>query len=195
MSALTVALFGGSFNPPHLAHVLAAQLVLASGAAQRVWVIPCGTHPFAKDLLDFATRLKLCHLAFDPLGPRVEVLDLEGQRSPSYTIDTVEDLKARFPEHSFRLLLGTDNLADLARWKDSQRLLELAPPLVIGRLGHQDRSAYLPLALPDVSSSEVRARLSRGDGGALALLPAEVGEFIKRQGLYGTGDLEKRGDR
>jgi nicotinate-nucleotide adenylyltransferase len=117
----------------------------------------------------------------------VEVLDLEGRRSPSYTIDTVLELQGRFPQHAFRLLLGTDNLADLPRWKDSVRLLTLAPPLVLGREGRGQAGASVPVVLPALSSSEIRARLGTGDLGALDLLPAKVAEYVRQRGLYGPG--------
>lgn len=188
----TIGILGGSFNPPHDAHVDICRQALDGGHVQRVIVVPAYRHPFGKPLAPFAHRMAMVRLAFEPFGDKVEVSDIEGALSGvSYTIDTVRALRRRHRNACFRLLLGADVLAELPKWKDIRQLLRLAPALVFPRAGSPVPT--LPRGLsnievvgmqpPDVSSSGVRQQLADG-ADKIPAVPAAVMDYILKHGLY-----------
>jgi nicotinate-nucleotide adenylyltransferase len=134
-------LLGGSFNPPHIAHVLVAAWALASGEVGEVWVFPSGGHPFGKELAPFDDRMEMCRRAFACFGPRARVLDLERPASGAprvhYSIDTLRALAAAHPDRRWRWIMGSDTLAEADRWREFDALTRLAPPLVVPRAGHE----------------------------------------------------------
>jgi nicotinate-nucleotide adenylyltransferase len=181
----TVAVFGGSFNPPHVGHVLAAAYVLAVHDIDEVLVVPAYRHPFHKELCSFDHREAMARLAFRDL-PRVTVSPIERELGApvSRTVDTLEGLLARHQDWRLRLVLGADVLHDRDKWHRFERVVELAPLIVLGRVGVRHLESPRPV-LPEVSSSEVRAAVARGDDDALAaLLPRAVRDYVAREGLY-----------
>jgi nicotinate-nucleotide adenylyltransferase len=179
---MRVAIFGGSFNPPHLAHQMAALYVLETAAVDELWIVPAFQHPFGKALAPFAHRLKMCELAAAALGPRVKVSAVERDLGvESRTLRTVRRLEQDFPGHAFSLVIGADPLAELPSWMDSAELQRSVPMLVVGRAGFETGEGRL--ALPRVSSTEVRAALAAGrpvDG----LVPRAVLDYIREHDLY-----------
>jgi nicotinate-nucleotide adenylyltransferase len=177
-----VALYGGSFNPPHVAHQMAALLVLETQEVDQLWVVPTFRHPFSKDLQPFEHRLAMCELAFAPIGPRARVSRIEEElnRPASRTLDTIEALRERHPGFGFRLVVGADILGETDKWHRWSDIERLAPPIVVGRSGY---SSPHELELPAVSSTEVRQRLSRGQN-AIPLVPRAVMNYIAKHGLY-----------
>lgn len=183
----TLALYGGSFNPPHIGHVLAATYVLQAAAVDALWVLPVWRHALHKAIeVDFDTRLQLCRCAFAWLGDRVQVRDDERGGS-GRTLDLLQGLQARHPQHQFRLVLGSDILAERARWHRFDELARLAPPILLRRGGFvvpQDCPyQVLPIALPDVRSSEIRDQLAVGRSVA-GWLPDAVAVAVQRGNLY-----------
>jgi nicotinate-nucleotide adenylyltransferase len=175
------AVFGGSFDPPHVAHVLAAAYALAAHGVARVLVTPTAAHAFGKRLSSFEHRLRMCELAFAPLRG-VEVCAIERELSqPSYTLYTLQALAARHPDVQLRILLGSDLRAETHAWHDFAGIAALAPPLWVGRQGHA--SAGAEPALPDISSTEVRRRLIAGESTTGLLSPA-VADYIREHDLY-----------
>lgn len=179
-----VAVYGGSFNPPHVGHVLACAWALSAGEVERVLVVPCFVHPFAKELAPYEDRFAMCELAMGWL-PGVTISRVEAELGgESLTLRTLDFLRERHPDWSMRLLIGADVLGDAPKWHRYERVVELAPPLVMGRLGY-DAPEVGPPHLPDVSSSEVRARLAAGGEAALdRLVPSSVLAFVRERGLY-----------
>lgn len=182
-SARTVAVYGGSFDPPTVAHVLAATWVLTKGGAERLLVVPTFLHPFGKPLAAFDARLRMCEAAFRHLGPLVTVDPIERDLGgTSYTARTLEALHARDPEARLLLVLGTDAWARRSEWHRLEDVLRLATPYVLGRDGEPDpEGVEVPVHLPAVSSTAVRDRLARGlpvehlvPPGALAIARAEA---------------------
>ena len=107
---MRVALFGGSFNPPHVGHQLVALTVLETHAVDQLWMIPCFRHPFDKALAPFPDRLAMCALAMRALGERAQVCDIEGQLGgESRTLLTILALKKVHPEVEFHLVIGADS--------------------------------------------------------------------------------------
>jgi nicotinate-nucleotide adenylyltransferase len=207
--AARVAVFGGSFNPPHVGHVLGAVYALSTAPIDEILVVPVYRHPFAKELAPYADRLAMCRLALGWL-PRVSVSTVEEELGgESLTLRTVERLAAAHPSWSLRLLIGADVLGDLPKWHRWDRIAEIAPPLVMGRSGVAVHDAGVPWVgaegeeappghdgghprapepvLPCVSSTEIRAALAtRGVGAVRGLVPARVLDHIAENGLYGV---------
>jgi nicotinate-nucleotide adenylyltransferase len=185
-----IAVFGGSFDPPHVGHVLLATYALSEGVDQ-VIVAPTFAHAFGKVLSDFDHRLAMCELAFEPLR-RVEVSPIERELGgESRTLRLVRELATRHPDARLRLLIGSDILHERARWKSFDEIVALAPLLVCGRSGHAppadelaDELADGPL-MPEVSSTRIRTALARGESVA-GWVPLAVRDYVAKQGLYPT---------
>jgi nicotinate-nucleotide adenylyltransferase len=183
-----VAFFGGSFNPPHVAHVLATAYLRSVLGLPKVLVVPVFAHAFDKPLAGYEHRVRMCELAFS-FASGVEVSREEEQLgTPSRTLRTLESIQARHPEWRLRLVIGADVLFETHKWHGFARIAEIAPPLVLGRAGVSHPDAPVPI-LPDVSSTRVRRLLAqRADPGAEseleALVPRAVLEYIERAGLY-----------
>lgn len=179
-----IAVFGGSFDPPHVGHVLLAAYALCEGI-DRVLIVPTFAHAFGKPLSDFAQRMALCELAFEPLR-RAEVSPIERDLGgESRTLRLVRELAARYPDAQLRLLIGSDILSERTRWHGFDEITALAPLLVCGRSGHPHEATELERApfLPEVSSTSIRAALARGESVA-GWVPLAVREYIARHGLY-----------
>jgi nicotinate-nucleotide adenylyltransferase len=193
VASITVGLFGGSFNPPHVGHVLSIAYALSAGLVERVVAVPVFAHALGKSLAPFPERLAMARLAFEWI-PGVEVSDLEQELgSPSRTLRTIEALSSRHADWQLRLIVGSDILGELHQWHAYAQIERLAPPLILPRPGAAHTAFEGARILPDVSSTEVRAYLgaaAQGDADADARLrqvvPASVLEFIRRQGLYGV---------
>ncbi|MFT3766120.1 MAG: nicotinate (nicotinamide) nucleotide adenylyltransferase [Minicystis sp.] len=190
--ARRVAIYGGSFNPPHVGHVLGVVYALSTAPIDEVLVVPVFRHPFAKNLAPYPDRLAMCRLALGWI-PHVTISTVEEDLGgESLTLRTVEHLLAKHPSWSLRLLVGSDVLADLPKWHRWDRIAALAPPLVMGRAGVEAAEAAVTWVgkpedamLPRVSSSEIRTALAAGKRGAVqALVPASVLEYIEQKGLY-----------
>jgi nicotinate-nucleotide adenylyltransferase len=198
MGRRRIAIFGGSFNPPHVAHVLAVVYALSTAPIDEVLVVPVFRHPFAKELASFDERLAMCQLGLGWI-PHVTVSPVERELGgESLTLHTVEHLAAAHPDWSLRLLIGADVLGDLPKWHRFDRIAEMAPPLVLGRVGVVPPSpgegpvpiptAPLPV-LPRVSSTEIRAAIGARDLDAVrARVPSSVLEYIEAHGLYRGAD-------
>lgn len=182
---MRVGIFGGSFNPPHVAHVLAATYVLSCCELDKVLVIPAYQHPFAKSLAPFADRMEMCRRAFELLT-RVEVSSVEEELGgESRTVRTLEHLHAAHPDWRMRLIVGADIVHEMDRWLSPDRVRELAPPIVLGRVGVAPAAGHddAPRVLPEVSSTAIRASLARGEP-LDTLVPRRVLTWIDERALY-----------
>jgi nicotinate-nucleotide adenylyltransferase len=181
---VTIAIFGGSFNPPHVAHLLAVTVVLARFEIDRLLVVPTYQHPFAKSLVPYEDRVKMCELAMGWL-PRVEVSRVEETLGgESRTLRTIEHLKKEHPNEPLRLVMGADIVVESNKWFGFDRIVELAPPIVLGRVGVSYDGAPPPI-LPAISSTDVRKKIAEGRFGELEeYLPKDVLAYVKSHGLY-----------
>jgi nicotinate-nucleotide adenylyltransferase len=178
---MRVAFFGGSFNPPHVAHQLVSLYVLETAQVDEIWLVPCCKHPFDKALAPYPHRLRMCELAAAALGPRARVSDIEGRLGgDSRTLLTIKALRAENPGCEFSLIVGADIEPELPSWYGAEELLRAVPRIVIGRGGFAGGSS---LAMPALSSTEVRGRISQGQPVA-GLLPVAVEAYIRQHGLY-----------
>jgi nicotinate-nucleotide adenylyltransferase len=178
---MRVAFFGGSFNPPHVAHQLVSLYVLETASVDELWLVPCWKHPFDKALAPYADRLRMCELAAAALGPRARASDIEGRLGgESRTLLTIKGLRQERPECEFHLVVGADIEPELPAWYGAEELLRTVPCIVVGRSGFAGGSA---VAMPALSSTEVRRRLVAGQS-VDGLLPKSVAEYIREHRLY-----------
>jgi nicotinate-nucleotide adenylyltransferase len=181
----TVGVFGGSFNPPHVGHLLAVTYVLATEPVDLALVVPCYDHPFGKSLAPFAHRKAMCEAAFRDLA-RVEVSSIEQEMgATSRTLYTLRALTQRNPGWKLRLIIGADILHEKDKWFGWDEIERLAPPVVLGRIGFPHDDAPVPV-IPEVASRDVRAMLTRGDD-VSAMVPRAVLEYARANGLYAPG--------
>lgn len=158
---MQVAIYGGSFNPPHVGHAMVAAWLCWTARADEVWWVPAFDHAFDKPLAPFELRAEACRRAAAALGPRARVCtverDLEG---PSYTIRTLDALQRRHPDHRFRWVMGADALPTVHLWREWDRIARDYAPIVAGRAGWPE----LPDAptFPGVSSTQIRDLLRQG---------------------------------
>ena len=207
---MKIGIYGGTFNPPHLGHITAARAVFELLGLDQLLVIPAGLPPH-KTMPDgsptSAQRLEMTRLAAEQLdlGERVKVLDMELRREGrSFTSDTLAQLKDQYPNDELWLLMGTDMFLTLQTWHEPEKILQLAGIAAFGRTEEDTEELFsiqrdylcevypqariFTLTIPgvvDVSSTELREKLAKGEGGNL-LAPAVYG-YILRQGLYNTG--------
>ena len=193
-AALRVGMFGGAFDPPHLAHVALARAAIAQLALDRLYVFPTGDawHK-ARTLTPAPHRLAMARLAFSG-HPQVHVDDRELARSgPTYSIDTLRELQADHPGAELVLLMGEDQAAGFTGWKAWQDIAGLASLGVAGRGTGEGVAALralpgtrvLALELPQmpVSATDIRARLTAGQAIA-ELVPPPVASYIESHQLY-----------
>lgn len=182
-----VALLGGSFNPPHIAHALLAHAVLLSEPVDVVWVLPCADHPFGKALAPLEDREAMCQMAFMHLGDRVSVVPVEqALPQPSYTVQTLRALREARPDVAYSWVVGSDILDELPRWREPEELQRLCSFIVVPRAGFR-QEGRLQLTLPEVASRDIRARLARGED-VRGFVPREVADHIEARGLYRAAD-------
>lgn len=181
---MEVALLGGSFNPPHVGHLLVAHYVRATQAVDEVWLMPTWVHPFGKVAEPFEHRVRMCELLCEDTSGWLKVSTVEREvGKDGRTVDTLEFLHARYPGVRFSLVIGSDIVRDLPHWKDVERIRQLARVLVVNRAGHPAPEAAGP-PLVAVSSTEVRERMARAQSPE-ELVPRRVLEYARQQGLYG----------
>jgi len=178
-----VAIYGGSFDPPHLGHVLSVGWALSAADVDAVWIIPTWKHVFDKEHgASFEERLSMCKLAF-AIFRDVEVSDIERRLGGvSRTLDTLDALEKEHPDAVFRLLVGADVLLTTDRWHRWDEVVRVAPPLVIGRQGSPVPEGC-PISIPNINSTDIRSGLANAaDLGGL--VPTTVLEHIRSHVLY-----------
>ncbi len=180
---MEVALLGGSFNPPHVGHLLAAHYVRATEPVDEVWLMPSFSHPFRKALAPFEDRVAMCELLCADTSGWLKVSRVEQELGgEGRTVDTLDHLTAEHPGWKFTLVIGSDILRDLPHWKDFERIRALARVLVLHRAGYPALEAVGP-PLAEVSSTGVRERIARGEL-PWELVPRRVLEYARDRRLY-----------
>ncbi len=162
---MRVAVYGGSFNPPHVAHAMVMSWLKWTGIVDEVWMVPVYRHAFesihSKRLVDFETRMHWCHLAASEVGDFVRVTDIESTLpTPSYSIDTLLALQKQHPSHHFRLVVGADVVSQLPQWKDWSTIESMFSPIIVGRVGYSGHRAQM--IFPNVSSTDIRKHIKTG---------------------------------
>jgi nicotinate-nucleotide adenylyltransferase len=196
-----VGILGGTFNPPHLAHLVCASEAASQLQLDRVLLTPVALAPH-KDTADVdpgpEARLRLCRLAVQG-DERLDVCDMEIRRGgPSYTVDTLRELHARTPEDDLTFILGGDIALGLPSWHEPEAVLALATLAVAERSGAERRDVagrltesfpglepprFFDMPRLDISSSQIRRRIAQGRS-IRYLVPDPVAEHIARERLY-----------
>jgi nicotinate-nucleotide adenylyltransferase len=199
---LRIGILGGTFNPPHLGHLICGQEAYVHLGLNRVMLIPTRIPPH-KEMQDdpgAELRLELCRLAVGD-DERFAVSDIEVKRDgPSYTVDTLEELKSTAPDSELFLILGGDIAAGLPEWREPRRVVSLARPAVAERPGTNrasidralqgvengaQRATFFPMPPIGISSSEIRERVRAGQP-IRYLVPDAVAQCIGAKHLYGV---------
>lgn len=193
---MRLGLFGGSFDPPHVGHLLMAQDALQALSLDRLLVIPAARQPLkCDDQTPAVHRLAMVRACFEGV-PALEVDPVEIARGGlSYMVDTVEEVHRREPGASLHLLVGSDVVPTLPRWKDVDRLLRMVQLVVLSRevpdavsgahlVVHGGVIAqHLTTRRVDVSSTEIRTRIREGRS-IRGFVPDAVAAYIVSTGLY-----------
>ena len=189
---MKIGLYGGSFDPVHLGHLLVAQAAVEELGLDRLFFIPAAQSPFKPENPPAcaAIRLQLLRLALAG-QTNYEVEDLEIRRGGvSYTVDTLREYARRFPAAEIYYLIGADNAAKLNEWHDPTELASLAEFVAVPRPGGPTavfpppfRGRTLKGFSFDVSSSQIRARVRAGLP-VENLVPPSVAEAIRNARLY-----------
>ena len=195
-----VAIFGGTFDPPHNGHIHMMHLLREVHCLDKVYIVPANKNPFKETKTPVEERLAMCRAAFSPFG-WCEVLPIEALRSGiSYTIDTIDCLLKNDPlfrDGERYIMLGQEAALSLPMWREPDRLMSLVRPLVISRDLFDEKlcrkmSAPLFQALKNgwttssplcLSSTEIRERIARGYY-VEHLVPPSVFSFIQEHHLY-----------
>jgi nicotinate-nucleotide adenylyltransferase len=189
-----LAIFGGSFDPPHIGHLLAASDAYEQLALDRLVLIPAATQPLKAGMAGAtaAQRLEMTRLLVEGDG-RFEVSGVEVERGGlSFTVDTLMHFATQYPTAERFLLLGSDVLGSFGQWREPARILELASLVLLERQSEsvtppaalRDRGVRrLPTRRIDVSSTEIRERVRAGKS-IRGFVPDAVASYIERGGLY-----------
>lgn len=194
---MKIGIFGGSFNPIHSGHAIIAHHIITSGAVDRLWLMVSPVNPLKADherQVADTDRLRMAEMVTRPLE-NVETSAFEfTMPKPSYTIDTLNALQAKFPDDELYLVIGADNWTMFDRWRNSEEILAKYHVLIYPRLGHdvvipealRDRVTLVNAPIIELSSTAVRERLAHGLS-VRYYVPDEVLGYIERKGLYRIG--------
>lgn len=203
---MRIGILGGTFNPPHLGHLICAQEAYVQLGLDRVTLIPARIPPHkpVEDEPGAEHRLELCRLAVRGDEDRFGVSDLEIARDgPSFTVDTLEELHSSAPDHELFLIVGGDIAAGLPDWHEPERVLSLATLAVakrrgtaraavddaLGSLRGGERTCFFRMPRIAISSTMLRERV-RADLPIRYYVPDAVASYIERHRLYaGVGSV------
>ncbi len=195
---MRLGLFGGTFDPIHLGHLILAEQCREACSLDRVWFVVTGAPPHKPGGRTAVThRLEMARIAV--AGHRAfAVSEIEASRpGPHYSVETLESVRRDSPNDELYFLIGADSLADLPSWREPVRIAQLATIVVVNRPGMEEVDpATLPgfgpgshplvsVSIPPIgiASSDLRARLAQGRS-VRYLVPRGVEAYIEAQGLY-----------
>lgn len=188
---MQIGLFFGSFNPIHNGHLIIANSILQRAKLQEIWFVVSPQNPFKKStsLLPIHDRLHLVNVAIED-NPKFRASDIElSLPKPSYTIDTLTHLREKFPQHTFSLILGGDNLETIHKWKNADILLRDYTFYVYNRNAQNNpfpdnkNIHFFEFPLLDVSSTFLRNEL-KANRSVQYFVPQKVWEYIDNYNLY-----------
>lgn len=189
---MKIVLFFGSFNPIHIGHLAIANYICEFTENDALWfvVTPHNPHKEKKSLLNDRTRFHLVQEAIDDYT-KMRASDIEFYLDqPNFTIHTLMHLRQKFPQHTFSILMGSDNLSSFHKWKNYEQILEKHDILVYPRPG-TDESIYeafptvkkVDAPMIEISSTFIRQAISNGKD-IRFYLPEKVWKYIQENGLY-----------
>lgn len=191
---MKIGVFGGSFDPIHIGHAIIAQHIISSGIVDRLWFMVSPVNPLKVDKVRQVAdtdRLRMVEMVSRPMeGVETSAFEFTMPK-PSYTIDTLNALQAKFPDDDFYLVIGADNWRLFGKWRNSNEILEKYHLLIYPRLGHeviipdelQARVKLVDAPIIELSSTEIRERLAEGKS-VRYYVPDEVLQYIESHQLY-----------
>lgn len=186
---MRIGIFGGTFDPPHLGHLIAAQEIQHQLQLDRLLVIPASVppHKLDREITSPAVRLEMTTVAF-AADSRFSVSDIELRREgASYTVDTLRSLRADWPAAELFLAIGADQARELATWKEPAEIRRMATLAAFAREGHEVPEGWdgpvVRVPFVEVSSTEIRRRVEAGEPFSY-FVPGLVEAVIRRAGLY-----------
>jgi len=190
---MKIGLLFGSFNPVHVGHLIIANYMANYTTLDKVWLVVSPQNPLKKygDLINTYDRLEMCKLATDN-SKNIQVSDVELKLpQPSYTIDTLTHLKEKYPQHEFALIMGSDNLVSLPKWKNYKLILRDYQIFVYPRPGYENTdlathpSVTITMTpLMELSATFIRQSLKEKKN-VQFFVPDVVLDFIESKNLYG----------
>ncbi|MBE6783887.1 MAG: nicotinate (nicotinamide) nucleotide adenylyltransferase [Ruminococcaceae bacterium] len=190
---MKIGLFGGTFNPVHTGHLNLVKNFKEKLGLDKILVIPTAQPPHkeAKALASSEDRINMCRLAF---GDLAEISDIEMVRGgKSYTVETLEELKKKYPDDEFYFLVGSDMLLSFKRWYRWEDILSMCTLCATDRNNEEscresdpdffEKIIFCDFEKTVVSSTQVREKLERKED-VLRLIPEKVLNYIKEKGLY-----------
>jgi nicotinate-nucleotide adenylyltransferase len=189
---MNIGLFFGSFNPVHVGHLIIANTMATQTDLEQVWFVVSPQNPFkkAKSLLHEFDRLDMVERAIAD-NNRLKASDIEfSMPRPSFTIDTLTRIQEKFPQHQFRLIMGEDNLAQFANWKNHEAILTYfglyiypRPNAVATPFRDYPQVRLVAAPLLDISATFIRESLKQNKS-IRYLVPEVVEEMIVRKKFY-----------
>lgn len=190
---MKVGLYFGSFNPIHHGHLLIASYILQHTALQQIWFVVSPQNPLkqAGSLLNEYHRFHLVQLAIEG-AKDLRASDIEFRLpKPSFTANTLAYLEEKYPANEFSIIMGSDSLQNLPKWKSADWLLRNYPIYVYRRPGHTTLPAFpdakdiheIDAPLIPISSTDIRKQIREGRS-IRYLVPDAVREDIERNGYY-----------
>jgi nicotinate-nucleotide adenylyltransferase len=188
-----IGLFFGSFNPIHTGHLIIAEFMATRTGLDQVWFIVSPHNPLKNrnTLAKDQSRLQMVRLAIED-NPHLKASNIEfSLPKPSYTVDTMAYLHEKYPQHQFSLIMGSDNLASIDKWKNYKLLLKRYPIHVYNRkdwpvsdsLRNEAKIQTYDLPLLDISSTFIRQSIMEGKS-IRYMVPDNVFEFLQGSTLY-----------
>ncbi len=191
---MKIGLFFGSFNPIHVGHLIIANYMATRTDLDKVWLVVSPQNPLKekKTLARDHDRLHLVRLGIGD-NPRLDASSVEfGLPKPSYTVDTLAFLQEKYPDKTFALIMGGDNLASLHLWKNYQQILAhhdiyvyQRPAYELGELATHPRVHLCTAPLLDISATYLRECLRNGKS-VRYLVPEPVWEYLETSTFYKT---------
>ena len=194
---MKIGLYFGTFNPIHVGHLIIANHMAEHADLDQVWMVVTPHNPLKKKstLLADHHRLEMVFLATEDF-PKIKPSDIEFKLSqPNYTVNTLVHLEAKYPEHTFSLIMGEDNLKSFHKWKNYESILAHHESYVYPRLDAKDDTTESTLftnhskihlidaPVVEISSTAIRDHIKKGKN-VLALLPQKVWAYIDHNNFY-----------
>ena len=191
---MKIGLYFGTFNPIHIGHLIIANHVAEYSGLDQIWMVVTPHNPLKnKDtLLDDYQRLQLVFLATEEY-PKIKPSDIEFKLTqPNYTVNTLAHLQEKYPQHSFSLIMGEDNLKSLHKWKNYEIILQNHEIYVYPRISSDEDNLtfknhpkihFIDAPIVEISSTFIRVNI-KNKMNVRPLLPAKVWEYIDHNNLY-----------
>jgi len=191
---MKIGLYFGTFNPIHIGHLIIANHIAENSDLNQVWMVvtPHNPHKQKNTLLDDYQRLHMVHLATEEY-PKIKPSDIEFKLTqPNYTVNTLVHLQEKYPQHTFSLLMGEDNLKSFHKWKNYEVILQNHDIYVYPRIAtevenkefiNHKKIHRISAPIVEISSTFIRESIKAGKN-VRPMLPEKVGQYLDHNMFY-----------